>query len=102
MQGFATAQSAAAASPHPTTECTRCELLCLQLPDAMESEEAAAPAPNANGAAAPAAGSAVREAVVSTLPEVEAYASLLVLLLLTDAKRWPEVSSITVRPAPDA
>lgn len=52
----------------------------------MEAD-AAAPAANGSVAAKP----ATPEPAASKLPEVEAYASLLVLLLLTDGKHWAEV-----------
>lgn len=58
----------------------------LQLPDAMDADSAAA----ANGSIAT---KAAPEPVASRLPEVEAYASLLVLLLLTDGKHWDEVGA---------
>ena len=50
----------------------------------MDSESAAAP-PAANGMSVPEA------ATPSVVPEVEVYAALLALLLLTDAQQWPEV-----------
>lgn len=63
-------------------------LACVQLPDAMESEAAAQ---MANSGTLTKPGSAVPEPTVPQLPETEAYASLLVLLLLTDGKHWAEV-----------